>query len=113
MLSLLLAPLVALSGLPVTPYPSDMQKAELCRAHVMLLIADAYKEAGRVAGPSWFIRDWWSDRLTDEQLKTERTQAVEAAVSRRRTEAPARFDEERTACIQEAIQAGAVPGMTP
>ena len=113
MLALLLAQSLALSGPPVPPYPSDLQRAELCRAHVMLLIADAYKEAGRVAGPSWFIRDWWSNKLTDEQLKTERTQAVEAAVSRRRAEAPARFDEERRVCIHEAIQAGAVPGMAP
>lgn len=113
MLALLLAQSLALSGSPVTPYPSDMQRAELCRAHVMLLIADAYKESGRVAGPSWFIRDWWSAKLTDAQLKTERTNAVEAVVARRRTETPARFDEERAACIQEAIQAVAVPGMAP
>jgi hypothetical protein len=108
----MLIPVLAFT-LQATAYPADMERAELCRAHTMLLIADAYKEGGRVAGPSWFIRDWWSAKLNEAQLSDERVAEIESTLKRRRTEDPQAFAAERAACIEEAIKAGAVPGMEP
>ncbi len=101
------------SGAQATPYPADMQRAEVCYAHVMLLIEEAARETGRVAGPSWFIRDWWGEELDEAQSTDDREAVVKTAVAKRGTEDPAGFASERSACIQEAIKAGAVPGMEP
>lgn len=111
--SMLAATALQVAGAHVeTPYPADMQRAEICHAHVMILIEDAARETGRVAGPSWFIRDWWGARLTDEQSTDDREARVKTAVMQRRIRDADGFAEEHTDCIQEAIKAGAVPGMT-
>lgn len=99
--------------LQATPYPSDMKRAEICRAHVELLIIDASRETGRVAGPSWFVRDWWTAKLTPKDLTRERITQVEQAVEQRREADAAAFAAERRSCVETAIEAGAVPGMTP
>jgi len=96
-----------------TPYPADMQRAEICYAHVMILIEDAARETGRVAGPSWFIRDWWGAKLDAAQSTDDREATVKAAVKQRRVRDADGFAAEHSDCIQEAIKAGAVPGITP
>lgn len=84
-------------------------RAEICYAHINALIADAMAETGRVAGPSWFIRDWWGARLDEAQDTDERVAAVREWLAARRTADEAAYDTERHACIREAIDAGAVP----
>nr|WP_314435365.1 hypothetical protein [uncultured Brevundimonas sp.] len=111
MIGSVFAAALQVSGAQATPYPADMQRAEVCYAHVMLLIEEAARETGRVAGPSWFIRDWWGARRDEAQSARDRERAVKAAMAKRGTEDAAGFASERAACIQEAIKAGAVPGM--
>ena len=94
-----------------TPYPTDMQRAEICYAHVTILIEDAARETGRVAGPSWFISEWWDARLNDAQSTDDREATVKTAVEQRRVRDADGFEAERSGCMQEAIKAGAVPGM--
>lgn len=112
MIVLTLAALIQAS--PETP-PEEPNRAELCSAHMNVFIAETMREVGRVAGPSWFIRDWWEERrpepdgagaLTEAQRKV-----LEDALPARRTADAAAFDAERKSCIDEAIDAGAVPGM--
>lgn len=111
MIASVLAAALQVSGAQAAPYPADMQRAEVCYAHVMLLIEEAARETGRVAGPSWFIRDWWGARLDEAQSTRDREAAVKAAVAKRGAEDAAGFASERSGCMQEAIKAGAVPGM--
>lgn len=84
-------------------------RAEVCYAHVEALIADAMAETGRVAGPSWFVRDWWGQRLDETQDTDERLATVRVWLAARRTVDAVAYDAERHACIQQAIEAGAVP----
>jgi len=110
MVSLIAAMALQQAAAPsATSYPSDMQRAEICYAHVMLLIIEAAKDGGRVAGPSWFVRDWWNEKLNPAQLKDQRLAAVQAAVERRRLEDAEFFAAERRTCIQDAIDGGALP----
>ena len=83
--------------------------AEAVTVNVMLLIIEAAKDGGRVAGPSWFVRDWWIEKLNPAQLKDQRLAAVQAAVERRRLEDAEFFAAERRTCIQDAIDGGALP----
>ncbi|HEY1225279.1 MAG TPA: hypothetical protein VGE54_08645 [Brevundimonas sp.] len=99
--------LIALLAAEVTPPPTH---AEVCYARSMILIEDAMAETGRVAGPSWFIRDWWDEQLTDAQRDDARLAAVQAHVRARMAEDPAAADEEGQGCVDEAVKAGAVPG---
>lgn len=82
--------------------------AERCHGHVIRLIEEAAAE-GPVAGPSWFIRDWWEQRLP--QTSTPETRAAVREVLLAEEDADlAAFATERTVCIEEAIEGGAVPG---
>lgn len=94
---------------PATPPP----RAELCLAHVEALIAEASRETGRVAGPSWFIRDWWSARLPEEgapgALTTEQRAALALSMPERRLADPEAYQAERKGCVDEAIEGGALP----
>ncbi|MNQ77385.1 hypothetical protein D3C85_922500 [compost metagenome] len=90
-------------------------RAETCLVQIESLIVEASQETGRVAGPSWFIRDWWVARLPEAGQpgalsEAARRQAVADAPARKEAD-PQAFAEERRSCITEAIDAGAVPGM--
>lgn len=97
--------------------PSQPVRAELCLAHMNLMIADAVRETGLVAGPSWFIRDWWEARVpeagTRDALTREQRAALEQTLVERKGRDPERHNAERGSCVDEAIDAGAVPGMGP
>jgi len=97
--------------------PSQPVRAELCLAHMNLMIGDAMRETGRVAGPSWFIRDWWEARIpeagTRDALTGEQRAALEQTLVERKVRDHDRHNAERGSCIDEAIDAGAVPGLGP
>ena len=86
-------------------------RAERCHAHVMLLIEEV-AATGPVAGPSWFIRDWWQARLPETSTDEGRA-ATRAGLLMEKAQDAEVFVEERRACINEAIDAGSVPGMGP
>lgn len=90
--------------------PSPPTRAAVCHAHVMLMIEDAMRESGRVAGPSWFVRDWWEERLSEAELEDAAQKALHDSLVARKAEAPDAFDAEQKSCVDEAIEAGALPG---
>ena len=93
-----------------------LAQAQTCRAHMELFIAQSMREAGRVPGPSWFIRDWWIDRAIDAGSPEDDDEIIARRVEELRSlEAtdPARFRAGRSDCVDTAIAAGAVPGMEP
>ena len=95
--------------------PGGGRGGETCLVQIESLIVEASQETGRVAGPSWFIRDWWIARLPEPgqpgALSEEaRRKAVADAPARKEAD-PDAFAAERRSCISEAIDAGAVPGM--
>ncbi|WP_420472366.1 hypothetical protein [Brevundimonas sp. FT23042] len=107
-----MTPLVLIVAALQAP-PAEPVRAELCLAHVNLLIADAMRETGRVAGPSWFIRDWWDERTPEPDapgaLTREQRTALEQVLIERRAADPQGFEAERSACVQEAIDGDALP----
>ncbi len=88
-------------------------RAELCLAHVNAMIAEASRETGRVAGPSWFIRSWWSARLPEDgapgALTAEQRTALELSLPERRAADPDGHRAELQGCVDEAIEGGALP----
>lgn len=88
-------------------------RAELCLAHVNAMIVEAERETGRVAGPSWFIRSWWSARLPEDgapgALTAEQRTALELSMPERRVADPDKHRAELQACVGEAIEGGALP----
>ncbi len=84
-------------------------RAEVCHAQVQIFIQDVYQETGRVAGPSWFVLEWWVRRLAAAEQTPERVAKVREVVDRGRSADPAAFEAERRSCIEEAMDAGAVP----
>lgn len=87
-------------------------RPELCLAHIDAMIAEASRETGRVAGPSWFIRDWWVARLPPEDvaaLSTEQRAALEASMATRRDADPEAYRANLQSCVDEAIEGGALP----
>ena len=88
-------------------------RAELCLAHVNAMIVEVGRETGRVAGPSWFIRDWWSARLPEDgapdALTAEQRTALELSMAERRAADPDRRRAELQGCVDEAIEGGALP----
>ncbi len=95
--------------------PAEPSRAELCLAHANVMIADAMRESGRVAGPSWFIRGWWEERVPEAgkpgALTPEQRTALEQAITERKERDPQGHGVELGSCVDEAIDAGAVPGM--
>ncbi|MDP1913577.1 hypothetical protein [Brevundimonas sp.] len=112
---MILALLIALVGHDAPAPP--LVRAELCSAHIEAFIVEQAEATGMVAGPSWFIRSWWSARLPEdgapEALSDEQRTALIAAMPDRKAADPEAFGAEREACLDEAIDAGAVPGMGP
>jgi hypothetical protein len=88
-------------------------RADLCLAYINTMIAEASRESGRVAGPSWFIRDWWAARLPPEgdplALSTEQREALEASMPRRQDADPEAYRAGLQSCVDEAIEGGALP----
>ena len=106
---------MALTADPQAEGAAKPARAETCLVQIETLIVEASQETGRVAGPSWFIRDWWIARLPEPGQpgalsEAQRRQAVMDAPARKAVD-PEAFAEERRGCITEAIDAGAVPGM--
>jgi len=97
--------------------PPEPTRAELCHAHANAFIAEEARATGRVAGPSWFIRDWWSAQLPETDapgaLTAEQRRDLEASMPARETADPDAFRAEQSRCVTEAIEGGAVPGMGP
>lgn len=108
--TLVIALALPLALLAAEPEPA---RAELCLAHVNAMIAEASRETGRVAGPSWFIRDWWTARLPEDgtpgALSEEQRAALAASMADRKAADPERYQAELKSCVEEAIDAGAVP----
>ena len=88
-------------------------RAERCLAHINAMIAEEARATGRVAGPSWFIRDWWTARLPDEgapgALSEEQRRALVASTAALRDAEPERYRAELMSCTGEAIDGGALP----
>lgn len=92
-----------------------LDEAQTCRAHMGLLIEDVAREGGQVAGPTWFIRDWWDRKAADAGAPDDDGVAVaarRAELEQQRTTSPEAFQSGRGACVDAALDAGAVPGMT-
>lgn len=94
---------------------SDPQppRAVLCLAHMNAMIAESQRETGRVAGPSWFIRDWWTARLPEEgapeAVTEEQRQVLDASMPGRKAADPDGYRAELQSCVNEAIEGGALP----
>ena len=94
----------------------NLEQAQACRAHMELFIEDVAREGEHVAGPTWFIRDWWERKAVEAGAPDDDEAALRALKSnleQLRTEAPDRFAGGRQHCVDTAIEAGAVPGMGP
>lgn len=106
----MIVPALLLSMLVPDPQPA---RAELCLAHVNAMIAEASRETGRVAGPSWFIRDWWTARLPEDgapgALTAEQRSRLELSMPERKAGDPEGYRAELQACVDEAIDGGALP----
>ena len=93
-----------------------LEQAQTCRAHMELFIEDVARESEHVAGPTWFIRDWWTLKAIEAGSPEDDDAIIAGLVEGLRTlrvETPERFDAERQDCIDTAIDGGAVPGMGP
>lgn len=105
---------VALSLFVLAANPEvEPSRAELCLAHMNAMIAESQRETGRVAGPSWFIRDWWSAKLPEEEspeaLTAEQRTRLELSMPERKVSDPEAYRAELQSCVGEAIEGGAVP----
>ena len=101
-----------LSVLAASPDP-EPPRAELCLAHVEAMIAAAERETGRVAGPSWFIRSWWTARLPEdgapEAWSAEQRARLGLSMAERKAADPEAYRAELQSCVDEAIEGGALP----
>ncbi len=99
---------VLVAGLDPAP-----PRAELCLAHVEAMIAEAERETGRVAGPSWFIRSWWTARLPEdgapEAWSPEQRTRLGLSMPERKAADPEAYRAELQSCVDEAIDGGALP----
>ena len=94
----------------------SLEQAQACRAHMELFIEDVARESEHVAGPTWFIRDWWTLKAVEAGAPDDdgaKLKALKSNLEQLRTEAPENFASGRRACVDTAIEAGAVPGMGP
>ena len=93
-----------------------LEQAQTCRAHMELFIEDVARESEHVAGPTWFIRDWWTLKAIEAGAPDDDGAALKALKSnleQLRAEAPENFAAGRQACVDTAINGGAGPGMGP
>jgi len=93
-----------------------LEQAQTCRAHMELFIEDVARESENIAGPTWFIRDWWTLKAIEAGSPEDDDAIIAGLVEGLRTlrvETPEQFDAGRSACIDTAIEGGAVPGMGP
>ena len=108
----MIATALLLSALVASPDP-EPPRAELCLAHVEAMIAEAQRETGMVAGPSWFVRSWWMARLPEEEApetwSEEQRQALAASMPARKTADAEAYRAELQSCVDEAIEGGALP----
>ena len=104
--------MIAVALLALLSAEPTLEQAQTCRAHVELLIEDVAKEGGHVAGPTWFIRSWW-DRKGEAAGAPdddgEALAAMKAELARLRMEDAERFQAGRQACVDTAIEGGALP----
>lgn len=107
----MLAALLFLAGTDPT-----LEQAQTCRAHMELFIEDVARESEQIAGPTWFIRDWWTLKAIEAGAPEDGDAAIEGRkrdLTALRVEHSDRFDAGRHSCVDTAIEAGAVPGMGP
>ena len=108
----MIAAALLLSVLGANP-DAEPPRAELCLAHVNAMIAEASRETGRVAGPSWFIRSWWTAKLPEEGTAdawTEEQRArLQLSTAERKAADPEAYRAELRSCVDEAIEGGALP----
>jgi hypothetical protein len=107
----MLAALLALATADPT-----LEQAQTCRAHMELLIEDVARESAPIAGPTWFIRDWWTLKAIEAGAPDDDEAIIgglKEGLTRLRADEPERFDTGRQACVDKAIEGGAVPGMGP
>lgn len=88
-------------------------RAELCLAHVEAMIAEAQRETGMVAGPSWFIRSWWTARLPEDDAPgawtEEQRTRLALSMPERKAADPDGYRAELQSCVDEAIEGDALP----
>jgi hypothetical protein len=108
----MIAVALMLSALAASP-DAAAPRVELCLAHVEAMIAEAERETGMVAGPSWFVRSWWTARLPENEApgawSEEQRQALAASMPARKTADPDAYRAELQSCVDEAIEGGALP----
>ena len=100
----------------ITADAPTLEQAQACRAHMELFIEDVARESEHVAGPTWFIRDWWTRKAIEAGAPDDDEadiNARKAELTRLRAETPEQFDAGRQVCVDTAIDGGAVPGMGP
>jgi len=100
----------------ITADAPTLEQARTCQAHVDIMIEDVAREGGHVAGPTWFIRGWWERKAGEAGAPEDDAAAVAAAkagLGSMSVAEPERFRADRQACVDTAIEAGAVPGMGP
>jgi hypothetical protein len=93
-----------------------LEQARTCKAHMESMIDEVAREGAPVAGPTWFIRDWWTLKAVEAGAPDDDRAALAAATTRLEAigvAEPEKFRAERQACVDTAIEAGAVPGMGP
>ena len=99
---------LALSACASSPAAPEPSRADICLARMEGMI-EAAAATGNVAGPSWFIRDWWEARRAE--AGGERGDAwtvVRQTIDVRAMDEAARAAELQS-CVDEAIAAGALP----
>jgi hypothetical protein len=93
-----------------------LEQARACQAHMEIMIEDTARDGGPVAGPTWFISDWWTRKAAEAGAPDDDGAAltgVTIGLGAMSTAEPEQFRAERQACVDTAIEAGAVPGMGP
>lgn len=93
-----------------------LEQARTCRAHMEIMIEDTARHGGPVAGPTWFISDWWTPKAVEAGAPDDDRAAMAAATTRLEAVSmvePEQFRAERQACVDTAVEAGAVPGVGP
>ena len=102
--------------LALTLAEPSLEQAQACRAHMELFLEDVASEGEHVAGPTWFIRDWWTRKAIEAGSPEDDDAIIEGLkrdLTALRAEQSEEFDAGRQGCVDTAIEAGAVPGMGP